>query len=319
MATSAAIAAASGPLGAAAVVASRPRRRFVDRARRGRGLRGHAARCGPLRTERAASRYRSVAVSRTAPQESTAASELASMLADAGSVVALTGAGISVPSGIPDFRTPGSGTWDKVDPMEVATIDAFRRDPRRFWSFYRPRFAALATSSRTPRIRLWSSSRRAGSSRRRDHQNVDRLHRQGGERARDRVPRLDRHVELHLPAARRGRSKRSSRCSTTTMSRYCPDVRRHVKPDVVLFGDMLPEAAMAEAQALAERRRRPALRRLVARGLSCRRPAAAHARVGGRLAIITRGRRRTTTTPRCGWTRTWSRTSPRCSPRSTPQ
>ena len=55
--------------------------------------------------------------------------------------VALTGAGISVPSGIPDFRTPGTGLWENVDPMEVAHIDAFRRDPERFWRFYRPRFA----------------------------------------------------------------------------------------------------------------------------------------------------------------------------------
>ena len=52
------------------------------------------------------------------------------------SVVALTGAGISVPSGIPDFRSPGTGLWENVDPMEVAHIDAFVRDPSRFWGFY---------------------------------------------------------------------------------------------------------------------------------------------------------------------------------------
>ena len=61
---------------------------------------------------------------------------LAAMIDAADSVVALTGAGISVPSGIPDFRTPGTGLWANVDPMEVAHIDVFRRDPERFWQFY---------------------------------------------------------------------------------------------------------------------------------------------------------------------------------------
>ena len=68
---------------------------------------------------------------------------LAGLVAAARSVVALTGAGISVPSGIPDFRTPQTGLWEQVDPMEVAHIDAFREDPARFWRFYGERFATL--------------------------------------------------------------------------------------------------------------------------------------------------------------------------------
>ena len=68
---------------------------------------------------------------------------LAEMLREAQSALVLTGAGVSVPSGIPDFRTPGKGIWEKVNPMEVAHIDAFRGDPQRFWSFYGERFATL--------------------------------------------------------------------------------------------------------------------------------------------------------------------------------
>jgi NAD-dependent deacetylase len=65
----------------------------------------------------------------------TAGGRLAQLIGQANSVVALTGAGISVPSGIPDFRSPGTGLWTNVNPMEVAHIDVFRRDPARFWSF----------------------------------------------------------------------------------------------------------------------------------------------------------------------------------------
>jgi NAD-dependent protein deacetylase/lipoamidase len=68
---------------------------------------------------------------------------LAELVRGARSVVALTGAGISVSSGIPDFRTPRTGLWEKVDPMEVAHIYAFHSDPVRFWRFYGERFATL--------------------------------------------------------------------------------------------------------------------------------------------------------------------------------
>jgi NAD-dependent deacetylase len=78
------------------------------------------------------------------------AERLAELIRESRCTVALTGAGISVPSGIPDFRSPGSGIWENVDPMEVAHIDAFRRDPERFWSFYRPRFEALDDKQPNP-------------------------------------------------------------------------------------------------------------------------------------------------------------------------
>ena len=71
------------------------------------------------------------------------AERLAELIRSSGPVVALTGAGISVPSGIPDFRTPMTGLWANVDPMEVAHISVWRRDPARFWSFYGQRFAVL--------------------------------------------------------------------------------------------------------------------------------------------------------------------------------
>ena len=83
----------------------------------------------------------------------------------AAAAVALTGAGVSVPSGIPDFRTPETGLWAKVDPMEVAHIDVFERDPARFWSYYRPRFQSLGDKRPNAPTRRWPSSSGAACSR----------------------------------------------------------------------------------------------------------------------------------------------------------
>ena len=69
-----------------------------------------------------------------------------------------------MPSGIPDFRTPGTGMWEKVNPMEVAHIDAFRRDPDRFWRFYSQRFTSLARQAAEPRARGASPSSSAAAS-----------------------------------------------------------------------------------------------------------------------------------------------------------
>ena len=79
-----------------------------------------------------------------------AAVRLAELIRGAERAVVLTGAGVSVPSGIPDFRTPGKGMWEKVNPMEVAHIDAFRSSPDRFWQFYSDRFASLVDKRPNP-------------------------------------------------------------------------------------------------------------------------------------------------------------------------
>ena len=98
------------------------------------------------------------------------------------SVVALTGAGISVPSGIPDFRTPATGLWEKVDPMEVAHIDAFRSDPVRFWSFYGERFATLGDKRPNGAHRALAALERRGLLDGVITQNIDMLHRKAGTR-----------------------------------------------------------------------------------------------------------------------------------------
>ena len=96
--------------------------------------------------------------------------------------VVLTGAGISVPSGIPDFRTPETGLWANVDPMEVAHIDVFERDPARFWSYYRPRFQSLGDKRPNAAHEALAELERRGLLEGVITQNIDRLHRAAGSR-----------------------------------------------------------------------------------------------------------------------------------------
>ena len=107
---------------------------------------------------------------------------LAGLVRGAGSVVALTGAGISVPSGIPDFRSPGSGLWETVDPMEVAHVDAFVRDPASFWSFYGERFATLGSKQPNDAHRTLVKLEEQGLLDGVITQNIDILHRKAGTR-----------------------------------------------------------------------------------------------------------------------------------------
>ena len=88
---------------------------------------------------------------------------LAQLLRAAGRCVALTGAGVSTESGIPDFRSP-TGIWAQYDPMEYATIEAFEHDPEKVWSFYALRYRTLTEASRTMRISRSPSWSGAGSS-----------------------------------------------------------------------------------------------------------------------------------------------------------
>ena len=108
------------------------------------------------------------------------AARLADLLVESSSAVVLTGAGISVPSGIPDFRTPGTGLWENVDPMEVAHIDAWRADPDRFWQFYGQRFASLVDKRPNDAHMALVALEERGLLRGVITQNIDRLHRAAG-------------------------------------------------------------------------------------------------------------------------------------------
>src|ERR671924_484939 len=216
------------------------------------------------------------------------AAELAEMIRGSAFTVALTGAGISVPSGIPDFRTPGKGLWETVDPMLVATIEAFHRDTKRFWDFYRPRFHVLDGKQPNPAHEALAELERRGLLEAVITQNIDRLHRRAGS---------ERVIEVHgsidtssctscgasYPLERVGELFDDEGIAT------CASCMGKVKPDVVLFGELLPEAAMAEAQDLSSRAE---LLLCVGSSLEVY-PVAGLPELtlaaGGRLAIVTQG------------------------------
>lgn len=213
---------------------------------------------------------------------------LAELLAASSRSVVLTGAGVSVPSGIPDFRTPETGLWAHVDPMEVAHIDVFERDPERFWSYYRPRFHELGDKRPNGAHAALAELERRGLIEGVVTQNIDRLHHLAGSRE---------VVEVHG-------SIETSSCTRCLVAyeveeveglfdergvAICSACGGAVKPDVVLFGELLPERAIVRARDLAERAE---LMICVGSSLAVH-PVAGLPQVtlerGGSLAIVTKG------------------------------
>jgi len=160
--------------------------------------------------------------------------------------VVLTGAGISTESGIPDFRSP-TGIWAQYDPMEYATIDAFRSDPVKVWDFYGRRLHVLGEAEPNDGHRALAELEERGWVKAVITQNIDRLHERAGSRAL---------VEVH------GSISTSSclDCGTVVPLAevvellpvpQCPACGRVLKPDVVMFGELLPAGQIAHAEQLA--------------------------------------------------------------------
>jgi NAD-dependent deacetylase len=195
--------------------------------------------------------------------------DLAGLVREFQPVVALTGAGISTESGIPDFRSQEAtsrgggaaaasvgaaesapqGIWADFDPQEYATIEAFRADPEKVWRFYALRFRALTEAQPNAGHVALAKLEQAGMLQAVITQNIDLLHERAGSRD---------VVEVHG-------SIRTSTCLDCGASYAleeilplvdagaprCTRCGQVVKPDVVFFGELLPEAAIDRAYELA--------------------------------------------------------------------
>ncbi|MDV6013372.1 NAD-dependent deacylase [Haloechinothrix sp. LS1_15] len=175
---------------------------------------------------------------------------LAELIGRSERIVALTGAGISVPSGIPDFRSPGSGLWENVDPMTVATIEAFHRDPKVFWDFYRSRLHLVRDTQPNAAHEALAELERRGKCEAVITQNIDRLHRAAGSRT---------VIEVHGSVDTASCTRCDGRWRFAEIDELfdsegvarCTNCSGPVKPDVVLFGELLPVAAIERARELA--------------------------------------------------------------------
>jgi NAD-dependent deacetylase len=174
---------------------------------------------------------------------------LAALIRERQPCVVLTGAGVSTESGIPDFRS-ATGIWAEVDPFQVASIQAFRRDPARVWGFYRERLHVLREAEPNAAHEALAELERRGLVEAVVTQNIDLLHTRAGS---------EDVVEVHG-------SIRSAQCLgclwtepadnvllqlDSSPTPTCPQCGEVLKPGVVLFGELLPALAMERATQLA--------------------------------------------------------------------
>jgi NAD-dependent deacetylase len=162
----------------------------------------------------------------------------------------LTGAGISTESGIPDFRSP-TGIWAEFDPMEYATVEAFRSDPEKVWRFYGPRISMLTEAEPNPAHHALAELERLGLVQAVVTQNIDLLHARAGS-----GEVIEVHGSIRTSTCPHcGASYGLDRVLSMLEDRpdeapRCESCAAVLKPDVVFFGEMLPERAMERAYEL---------------------------------------------------------------------
>jgi NAD-dependent deacetylase len=170
------------------------------------------------------------------------------LIREAQHIVALTGAGSSTPSGIPDFRTAESGLWTRYQPMEVASLSAFRRQPEDFFEWLRPLAQHLRTAQPNPAHLAMADLEQQGYLQAIITQNFDGLHQRAGSK---------QVIEVHG-------SMNSMTCigcycqyeTETLIESYidegfmprCQECNHILKPDVVLFEEQLPATTWVEAR-----------------------------------------------------------------------
>jgi NAD-dependent deacetylase len=177
----------------------------------------------------------------------------AELITQAKHAIALTGAGISTPSGIPDFRSEGKGLWAKDEPLEVASQATFRAHPEKFFAWFHPLARSIFDAVPNPAHKALAALQEAGKLQTIITQNIDVLHQKAGSK---------RVIEMHGTLA----TLTCTQCyqkadyqdylpqfiEKQTLP-HCPACGALLKPDVILFGEQLPQKAWYQAQAEARK------------------------------------------------------------------
>lgn len=178
----------------------------------------------------------------------TALEDAAELFRKAKRIVVLTGAGISTPSGIPDFRSEGSGLWSHDEPLEVASLNTFRSAPEKFFNWFRPLAGQIFCAQPNPAHIALAEFEQAGHQNIIVTQNIDGLHQKAGSKH-----VIEIHGTLRTLSCTQCYGKFSSEDFLEPFIQngtipQCLNCNGILKPDVILFGEQLPQAAWLEAQ-----------------------------------------------------------------------
>jgi NAD-dependent deacetylase len=162
-------------------------------------------------------------------------------------VVVLSGAGMSAESGVPTFRAAQTGLWSRYRPEELATPEAFRRDPRRVWQWYEHRRAGVRAAQPHAGHACLVALERSVASLTIVTQNVDGLHQRSGS---TRVLELHGNILRSVCSVSGKAISESWLADSSSEPPPSPYVRNgYARPDVVWFGEALPEGAFRQAVA----------------------------------------------------------------------
>src|SRR5687768_14906225 len=186
-------------------------------------------------------------------QTQTAIEFAADLIRQSKHAVALTGAGLSTPSGIPDFRSEGTGLWSHDEPMEVASLHTFRTAPERFFQWFRPLAGQIYGARPNAAHLALTALEKAGKLGAIITQNIDMLHQKAGS-----TTVIETHGSIRtLSCTQCYHQVNAEECVADFIENghtpHCPKCAGTLKPDVILFGEQLPQSAWMEAQQTARR------------------------------------------------------------------